>query len=119
MVVLLLLLALGGHTPFFKLLYYTVPGLNKFRGPSKFGFVATVFIAMLAGTGCNELLKGRRPSRGLLGSLCACSAILLCLGLAVQTSGSQGSTTGWWHSVVVTVANTGEIYTPRADYDQI
>ena len=45
MVLLLLVLALGAHTPLFKFLYAWVPGFNRFRGNSKFLFLASLFLA--------------------------------------------------------------------------
>ena len=46
---LMLLLALGRYTPLFKLLYQWVPGFNQFRGNSKFIFLVSLFLALLAG----------------------------------------------------------------------
>ena len=54
MVLLLLLLALGSHTPLFRVLYDWAPGFNRFRGNSKFIFLASLFLALLAGIGFDE-----------------------------------------------------------------
>ncbi|MFC1752198.1 YfhO family protein, partial [Thermoproteota archaeon] len=49
MALVCIVLALGRHTPLFKLLYTWIPGFNLFRGSSKFIFPASLFIIMLAG----------------------------------------------------------------------
>lgn len=62
MIGILLVLALGNNTPLFSALYYGVPGFGKFRGISKFTFPASLFIALLAGMGFDQLHKtGRAP----------------------------------------------------------
>ncbi|MEN6320295.1 MAG: hypothetical protein ABFD82_16275 [Syntrophaceae bacterium] len=63
MVFILLLLALGVHTPLFNLLYYYLPGFNKFRGTSKFIFQASLFFTILAGIGMDSLIRQDRVSR--------------------------------------------------------
>ncbi len=57
MALLLALICLGGYTPLFHLLYNFVPGFNKFRSHSKFIFAATVFVALLAASGMDSLLR--------------------------------------------------------------
>ena len=54
---ILLVLALGSNTPLFSFLYRWVPGLNRFRASAKFTIEASLFLALLAGTGLNHLLK--------------------------------------------------------------
>jgi hypothetical protein len=44
---LLLVLALGIHTPVFDLLYGFAPGFGHFRGWSKFIFPATLFLVLV------------------------------------------------------------------------
>lgn len=66
MVIILLILALGAHTPLFAPLYRYVPGFNCFRGMSKFILPASLFLCMLAGAGFDTMLKNKKPSRGLL-----------------------------------------------------
>ncbi|HLE17930.1 MAG TPA: hypothetical protein VI728_06565, partial [Syntrophales bacterium] len=55
MIIILLILALGAHTPLFRILYDWFPGFDKFRGTSKFIFPASLFLAMLAGLGLDCL----------------------------------------------------------------
>ena len=56
---LLGLLALGRHTPLFRLLYEYVPGFDRFRGLSKFTFPATLFVVLTIGAGADALIRQR------------------------------------------------------------
>ncbi|HUB65907.1 MAG TPA: hypothetical protein VL981_00315 [Candidatus Methylacidiphilales bacterium] len=60
---LLLVLALGAHTPVFNLLYYDAPGFGHFRGWSKFTFPAMLFLVMTMASGASALLRGKIPPR--------------------------------------------------------
>src|SRR5271166_296474 len=71
---LLLVLALGIHTPVFGLLYGFAPGFGLFRGWSKFIFPATLFLVLVMATGADVLLRGKKIPRtiawtGLLAGL--------------------------------------------------
>jgi hypothetical protein len=57
---MLLLLALGVHTPLFDPLYNFAPGFGRFRGWSKFTFPATLFLVMIAATGVDFLLREKK-----------------------------------------------------------
>jgi hypothetical protein len=77
---LLCLLALGRHTPLFRLLYEYVPGFDRFRGLSKFTFPATLFVVLAIGAGADALIRQRSVPRMLAqGALWA--------GLAVGSAG--------------------------------
>jgi hypothetical protein len=62
---LLLWLALGSHTPLFRLLYDFAPGFGRFRGWSKFSFPAALFLVLAIGRGADALLRLRRPPRAV------------------------------------------------------
>jgi len=73
---LLLVLALGVHTPVFDLLYGYVPGFGYFRNWAKFTFPASLFLVLLVATGADALLRGKKIPRtiawgGLLAGLIA------------------------------------------------
>lgn len=51
-----MVMALGLHTPLFKLLYYVLPGLDMFRGHSKMQLFYCFAVAILAGTGFDALM---------------------------------------------------------------
>ena len=53
----LLVLAFGKYTPLFDMLYFMVPGFNKFRGISKFIFPASLFLILLAAVGFHTMLQ--------------------------------------------------------------
>ncbi len=94
-----LILALGKHTPLLGLLYAYVPGFNLFRGLSKFVFVFSFACSMLAGYGLDRLtapaeeetLKRRRFSQGLL----AVAVLFGLVGVVVLLQGPE-----WWGSLV-------------------
>ena len=119
MVVVLTILALGSHTPCFRLLYHGVPGFDKFRGSAKFLFLASLFLALLAGAGLDALLKGFRLPRAC-GAVAAGLAVLLAIGglwLQTAAAGVLSADPSWWHRVLLAVRNTGESMLPPAFYD--
>jgi hypothetical protein len=118
MAVVLIVLALGSHTPLFKLLYYYAPGFDKFRGSAKFLFLASLFVALLAGIGLDWLLKGFRAP-GVLCVGAAGMAVLLivaALWLNAASAADVSSEGGSWHKVLLAIRGTGESMLPEADY---
>ena len=105
--VLLLLIALGNHTPIFTLLYRYVPGFSSFRSPSKFEFGAGLFLAMLAGVGADNLLKSTRPARIAPAVLLTGALIVGLLG-ACLWSGISAGINGAWSDLVRAMAATVE-----------
>jgi len=61
----LLLLALGSHTPVFDILYGFAPGFGQFRGWAKFIFPATLFLMLAMATGVDALVRGKRIPRSI------------------------------------------------------
>ncbi|MFH2033668.1 MAG: YfhO family protein [Candidatus Margulisiibacteriota bacterium] len=59
-----LLLALGKYTPFYLLLYKTVPGISLIRYPVKFSAITFFSIAFLGGFGLQDLV-GRLKKEGV------------------------------------------------------
>lgn len=74
-----LFLALGDSTPFYHWFYRFLPGLSFFRGPGKFTFLVTLFLAVLAGMGF-ERLERRKLSPAL-------PWILLSVGISACLAG--------------------------------
>ncbi|MEO0070775.1 MAG: hypothetical protein ABIK39_01635, partial [candidate division WOR-3 bacterium] len=60
--IIALLMAWGGNTPFYRIPYYLLPGLNKFRGPGMIFFIAGFSISALSGYGINYLLTSSEPA---------------------------------------------------------
>jgi hypothetical protein len=50
-----LLFALGGHTPFYRIFYYILPGVNKFRAPSQVYFLTSFSLTVLMSFGLSGL----------------------------------------------------------------
>ncbi|MCC6319545.1 MAG: YfhO family protein [Gemmatimonadaceae bacterium] len=73
-----LLWALGGNTPFYRLVYALVPGTKFFRAPSTMLYIVAFSFATLAAFGAERLLRGS-VRRGVVLGL---GGILMCLGLA-------------------------------------
>ncbi len=84
-----LLWALGGYTPFFSLVYTLVPGTDFFRAPSTMLYVVSFCTAVLAGLGADRAFTvGVRP-RYLIGWAIAGVAIA-----ALAGSGALGNMEG-------------------------
>lgn len=58
-----LLWAWGGNTPFYQLVYAVVPGAKFFRAPSTILYVVTFSVAMLAAFGAERVLAGKGTFR--------------------------------------------------------
>lgn len=54
--VVALLWALGGHTPFYRIPYAIIPGTKYFRAPATVFFVGTMALAVLSGAGVERVL---------------------------------------------------------------
>jgi hypothetical protein len=62
-----LLWAWGGNTPFYQLVYAVVPGSKFFRAPSTILYVTAFACAVLAAFGAERLLAGRGTTRYAIG----------------------------------------------------
>ena len=115
MSLLLLLLALGAYTPLFKLLYEYAPGFDQFRGNSKFIFLASLFLALLAGVGLDHLLGNRHAATPLapiaLGAAISCGAAALWLHHSASAPGADTL----WHKALAALEATRESYHPAKD----
>ena len=66
-----LLWAMGGFTPFYRLVYAVVPGTKFFRAPSTMLFVVAFSTATLAAFGTERILRGAKPRTWLTGAAIA------------------------------------------------
>ncbi|MEY2538721.1 MAG: hypothetical protein QOG67_2461 [Verrucomicrobiota bacterium] len=98
-----LLLALGVYTPLFGFLYAWVPGFDRFRSISKFIFLASIFLALLAATGLDRLFRQRRVETGFIAAVFG-GAILL--GIV----GWWAATTTSWPALMNVIRATNESY---------
>jgi hypothetical protein len=71
-----LLLAMGRHTPVYKLIYL-LPGFDRFRAPSKIIVLWAFATGLLAGAGVDQILK--RPAEGAPWRLWILTIATLCL----------------------------------------
>jgi len=71
-------LALGKNTPIFKLAYYIVPGIKKFRAPSLVFFVMVLCVVVIAAFGMKRLLE-RKDTKRILITILVFSGFLLIL----------------------------------------
>jgi hypothetical protein len=119
MTLILLLLALGAHTPLFRLLYDCVPGFNRFRGMSKFAVQASAFIALLSGIGLDRLLRAATVDRRLAAAPVLLGAALLIAAAWISApANSNGPSPGWWQMMRnVAAAQKMETRVPAGLYD--
>jgi hypothetical protein len=87
--VVALLWALGGHTPFYRLPYTIVPGTKFFRAPATVFFVGALALAYLAGIGTERLLERKMGVRYLVGWGIAAVVIALLATVGVLTGIAQ------------------------------
>lgn len=61
-----LLMAWGGHTPFYYLPYYLLPGISKFRAPSLIFFIGAFSLVVLNGIGLEFLIGAGKESKKIV-----------------------------------------------------
>ncbi len=74
-----LVVAFGGFTPLYRLVYHLIPGMSKFRGPAMIFNIAAFSLAGLAALGVDALVRGDH-GRKLGAWLAAAVAVLLAFG---------------------------------------
>ena len=109
--VIALVLALGRYTPLLTFLYHYVPGFNLFRGLSKFIFIFTFGIAMIAGYGLKKLetlAEKRDPVlRNISYGLLALSFLLASLCITVWLGGQD-----FWGALLEIYRGDADRYLP-------
>jgi hypothetical protein len=108
----LLLLALGAHTPLFGVLYRWVPGFDQFRGSAKFIGLASLFLSMLTATGLDIVITERRVSRSVIGGLIGTALVAVVVAFMINA----GAPDGWWDSVMLAARDTGDTLLPGRAY---
>ncbi len=104
LVALTFLLALGAHTPLFRVLYDWAPGFDRFRSISKFTFHSALFFVMLAAIGFHRIATTRRvEGRFLIGGL-AGGALLLSAATFCRTPNSL------WQNWINRMQSSHEFY---------
>jgi len=82
---LFVLVALGAHTPFYRLWYVLVPGVKSTRAPGMAFFIPSFVTAVVAAFGVERLEKGE-GKRTLTGSFVAAGVVLLLAASGVLAS---------------------------------
>lgn len=85
-VVVALLWALGGATPFYKIPFYLVPGTKYFRAPDSVFFVGTLGIAVFAARGVERALRGLVTRRFVTAWVVFAAAIVVLAATGVLTA---------------------------------
>ncbi|MEA2709120.1 MAG: hypothetical protein QOF78_1721 [Phycisphaerales bacterium] len=83
--VMAIVLAMGAHTPVFRLLYAIVPGVDRFRAPARFSFIAALMISALAAAGYDALRRKAFPRGAVAIAAGVLAAALFAVSLATPT----------------------------------
>ena len=88
MLVISMLWALGGNTPFYHIVYAIVPGSKFFRAPSTIFFVTTFAVSVLAAFGTEKVLRSELRRGWFIGAGAAglVVALLATVGVLQQMS---------------------------------
>jgi Bacterial membrane protein YfhO len=95
--------ALGGNTPFYRLVYAVVPGTKFFRAPSMILYVVAFAVSVLAALGLDRALRGAYKPRLLAGW-----AVVGALALVIALTG------GWTNVAAKAGSRFGDLYEQAA-----
>lgn len=120
-----LLLALGDQLPLHRWLYDHLPGFGGFRGASKFIYLASLFLCVLAAEGFSHLIRippgasatsgEKRRSWWPAAGAFTLAVLLAVLSLTVSGSAKSGPT-GFWSKALLDVATAHNEQYPGARY---
>jgi hypothetical protein len=106
--VVAVLWALGGSTPFYQLIYAVVPGTKFFRAPSTIYFVYAFAVAIFAAFGVQRLLAGAMSTRYALVWAAAAGAVAL-----IFTGGGEAITQSVGRSIAASFGAPADALAPR------
>lgn len=107
-----LMLALGARLPIYGLLFHWLPGYALLRGTAKFGFLAALFLAHLAGLGFDRLKENNQNRIFPAGFLLAVSLSLTAGGFWTRAQAARPDA-GAWPGLLSALRATGESYLPE------
>jgi hypothetical protein len=88
-----LLWALGGHTPFYRIPYAIIPGTKYFRAPATVFFVGTMALAVLSAAGIERILTRELVVRYSFAWLVFAGLVVLLASLGIITDFAQALAT--------------------------
>ncbi|MDQ6737707.1 MAG: YfhO family protein, partial [Gemmatimonadota bacterium] len=89
-VVAALLWALGGHTPFYNIPFYLIPGTRYFRAPDSVFFVGTLGVAIFAARGAERALAGEATRKYVMGWGIFAAVVALLAATGMLTAIARG-----------------------------
>jgi membrane protein YfhO len=89
MLIISVLWALGGSTPFYHLIYAVIPGTKFFRAPSTILFIVAFSVAMLAALGAERLVERQVARRYVAGWVITAIVVALLASVGALTSMAQ------------------------------
>jgi hypothetical protein len=114
--IILLVLAFGANSPLFPILYRWLPGFDHLRDNAKFIIPASLFMAMLAGTGLDQLLKSSRENKWWALGLLVAGIIVGSAALEIRSAVRSSESAPWWARAMQSVYATHESYQPATAY---
>ena len=84
-----LLWALGGNTPFYRVIYAIVPGTHYFRAPSTIFFIVSFAVAALSAVGVERILNRETGTRYAIGWAIAAGVIAILMSVGGGTALAQ------------------------------
>jgi hypothetical protein len=87
-----LLWALGGDTPFYRIVYALVPGTHYFRAPSTMFFVVSFAVSVVSALGLERILAGQVGGRYVVGWAAASFVFTLLISAGAATPIMQSVT---------------------------
>ncbi len=93
-----ILFSLGGNTPFYRLVYYLLPGAKKTRGPSMFFFVATLSFIVSGAMALNHILEKKYTKKEVLRYLSGWLGVFIFL--LIVFSAGKGAIFSHWRSAL-------------------
>ena len=104
MVLILFWIALAVNTPLFPILYNYAPGFDHFRCHAKFIFEASLFLALLAAAGMDQLTRSERAVRSFAIAMLCVGAIAAFVGIGLAYGGPFASLFKSWRESIGSMA---------------
>lgn len=107
---LLTILAMGSYTPVFRVFYDFFPGFSNFRVPARFFFLATLFLAMLAGMGWDRIV-GNAVNLTRCAIACVVAGVLVGVMTLALSVTADNPDTPWAQAVQAVRESAGQYHT--------